>query len=76
MKQSDNIKQFELEAAQKKIKELEKALDIISLEKEDVTKKMSNKEIELNNVFEDKKLVRYDINLFLFNNILCKHSLL
>ncbi|KAK9727962.1 NF-kappa-B essential modulator NEMO [Popillia japonica] len=63
VKQSDNIKQFELEAAQKKIKELEKALDIISLEKEDVTKKMSNKEIELNNVFEDKKLLTYELEL-------------
>ncbi|KAI4468406.1 nf-kappa-b essential modulator [Holotrichia oblita] len=62
-KQSDNIKQFELEAAQKKIKELEKALDIISLEKEDITKKMSTKEIELNNIFEDKKLLIYELEL-------------
>lgn len=59
VKQTDNIKQFELEASQKKIKQLEKALDIFSLEREKLTKEVSVKQVELENVIADKKLVSF-----------------
>ncbi|GJQ66271.1 putative leucine zipper of domain CC2 of NEMO, NF-kappa-B essential modulator [Trypoxylus dichotomus] len=63
VKQTDNIRQFELEASQKKVKELEKGLDILSLENKDLTEQISEKEQELSNAIADKKLLLYELDL-------------
>ncbi|KRT83845.1 hypothetical protein AMK59_3510 [Oryctes borbonicus] len=61
VKQTDNIRQFELEACKKRIEELEKGLDILSLERKTFSEQLHEKQLELSNAIAAKKLVYFTV---------------